>query len=91
MPILPRKMVKLIADKYVAGETEEHALLKTKELNLKGLDLERSVASSLLAIDKKQWTDEIAEITEYFSGFGDRLPTALSDRAEVIRAALAAV
>ena len=36
---LPRKMVKLVADKYVAGQSSEDVLSKTKELNSKGYEL----------------------------------------------------
>jgi len=39
IPILPKKLVKLIADKYVAGETSDSVLSKTKDLNLKGYEL----------------------------------------------------
>ena len=39
IPILPKKLVKLIADKYVAGETSNSVLSKTKDLNLKGYEL----------------------------------------------------
>ena len=60
MPILPRKMVKLIADKYVAGETEEHALLKTKELNLKGYDLTIDLLGEHISIEKE--TNQITDI-----------------------------
>jgi len=60
MPILPKKMVKLIADKYVAGETEEHALLKTKELNLKGYDLTIDLLGEHISIEKE--TNQITDI-----------------------------
>ena len=38
IPILPKKLVKIIADQYVAGETYEEALKVTKTLNLKGYE-----------------------------------------------------
>ena len=53
-------MVKLIADKYVAGETEEHALLKTKELNLKGYDLTIDLLGEHISIEKE--TNQITDI-----------------------------
>ena len=39
MPILPKKMVKIIADKYVAGNTISDALHKTKNLNSQGYEV----------------------------------------------------
>ena len=35
IPILPKNMVKIIADQYVAGNTTDDAIYKTKQLNLK--------------------------------------------------------
>ena len=59
-------------------------LPKSGELNLDGLNLQPGATESLLAVDKKSWKKEIEDIKEYFSIFGDRLPVALSDRAESI-------
>ena len=39
IPILPKKIIKIIADQYVAGETYEKALEVTKILNLKGYEV----------------------------------------------------
>ena len=39
MPILPKKMVKIIADKYVAGNTISDAIDKTKNLNSQGYEV----------------------------------------------------
>tara|TARA_B100000945_G_scaffold200196_1_gene160935 strand:+ start:81 stop:956 length:876 start_codon:yes stop_codon:yes gene_type:complete len=39
MPILPKKMVKIIADKYVAGNTISDAIHKTKNLNSQGYEV----------------------------------------------------
>tara|TARA_B100000676_G_scaffold251353_1_gene256285 strand:- start:131 stop:682 length:552 start_codon:yes stop_codon:yes gene_type:complete len=66
-------------------------LPKSEELNLDGLNLQPGATESLLAIDKKSWKKEIEDIKEYFSIFGDRLPVALSDRAELIKNTLGSV
>ena len=42
-------------------------------------------------VDKKSWKKEIEDIKEYFSIFGDRLPVALSNRAESIKNMLGSV
>ena len=34
IPLLPKNMVKIIADQYVAGNTTDDAIYKTKQLNL---------------------------------------------------------
>ena len=39
IPFLPKKMVKIVANKYVAGETPEEALKIIKNLNLKKYDV----------------------------------------------------
>ena len=64
---------------------------KTWALNLDGLNLQPGATESLLAVDKKSWKKEIEDIKEYFSIFGDRLPVALSDRAESIKNMLGSV
>ena len=66
-------------------------LPKPGELNLDGLNLQPGATESLLAVDKKSWNKEIEDIKEYFSSFGDRLPVALSNRAELIRSTLGSV
>ena len=66
-------------------------LPKSGELNLDGLNLQPGATESLLAVDKKSWKKEIEDIKEYFSIFGDRLPVALSDRAESIKNMLGSV
>ncbi|SVE02541.1 uncharacterized protein METZ01_LOCUS455395, partial [marine metagenome] len=38
IPFLPKKIVKIIADKYVAGQTPKEALNVIKYLNLKKYD-----------------------------------------------------
>ncbi len=66
-------------------------LPKSEELNLDGLNLQPGATESLLAVDKKSWKKEIEDIKEYFSIFGDRLPVALNDRAELIKNTLGSV
>ena len=39
IPLLPKKMVKIIADQYVAGETIKSALEKVKYLNSKNYNV----------------------------------------------------
>jgi phosphoenolpyruvate carboxykinase (GTP) len=56
-----------------------------KDLDLSGLDLDSKVVDALLAIDPDIWRTEIEAIEEYFGGFGDRLPPALSEQIERIK------
>tara|TARA_Y100001970_G_C14178311_1_gene828335 strand:- start:977 stop:1852 length:876 start_codon:yes stop_codon:yes gene_type:complete len=61
MPILPKKMVKIIADKYVAGNTISDAIHKTKKLNSQGYE----VTIDLLGEHIKE-LDEINNITNIY-------------------------
>ena len=57
---LPRKMVKLVADKYVAGQSSEDVLSKTKELNSKGYELTIDLLGEHISTEKE--TNQITDI-----------------------------
>ena len=46
-------------------------------LDLKGLDVDKSVMQELLAVDRAGWKDEMGEIGKYMDGYGDHTPSAL--------------
>ena len=58
IPLLPRKIIKIIADQYVAGESIENSLKKTKQLNLKNYE----VTVDLLG-EHESDPDEIKQVT----------------------------
>ena len=68
MPILPKKMVKIIADKYVAGNTISDAVHKTKKLNSQGYE----VTIDLLGEHIKE-LDEINNITNIYIELLDQI------------------
>ena len=51
----------------------------TDGLDLTGLDLSSQLVEDLLAVDSKEWLDEVEEVRKFFATFGDRLPHALED------------
>jgi len=54
-----------------------------QDIDLSGIDLDDKTLKALLAIDPQIWRTEVEAIDEYFSSFGDRLPSAL--RAQIDR------
>jgi len=45
-----------------------------EDLNLDGLDFSRGKYNKLFAINKDEWTQELADIEEFFNKFGARVP-----------------
>ncbi len=57
-----------------ADETPIGYLPKEGALDLNGLSLSPKDLKELLTVDKKGWQNEIAELKDYFTLFGNRLP-----------------
>ncbi|KAA0209006.1 MAG: phosphoenolpyruvate carboxykinase (GTP) [Proteobacteria bacterium] len=60
-----------------ARETPIGFLPQPGDIDLDGLDIDRQVLDSLLAVDAASWREELAGIASYFGEFGDRVPPAL--------------
>jgi len=60
-----------------AVETPIGYLPTPTEIDLRGLDVSPATLNQLLAVDDLQWTEEMESISEYFDGFGDRVPAEL--------------
>jgi phosphoenolpyruvate carboxykinase (GTP) len=60
-----------------AVETPIGYLPTPAEIDLRGLDVSPATLNQLLAVDDTQWTEEMESISEYFDGFGDRVPAEL--------------
>ncbi|MEZ0447126.1 phosphoenolpyruvate carboxykinase (GTP) [Cellulomonas sp. ICMP 17802] len=58
------------------------------ELDLRGLDLPDGALEQLLAIDPAAWLAECDLTEEFFARFGDRLPVAMVDELDALRARL---
>jgi phosphoenolpyruvate carboxykinase (GTP) len=69
-----------------AVETAIGYLPKAEDINLEGLkDFTIEDLKGILAVDKKEWAGEAAEIESFYAGF-DRLPAALKEQLEILKA-----
>ena len=73
-----------------ADETAIGFVPKAEDINLAGIEDEVSEAQlkEILSVDKTLWDDETKGIEEFYSKFGDRLPKALSDELNTLKANL---
>ena len=67
-------------------ETPIGFLPKAEDINLEGLkDFTIEDLKGILAVDKKEWAGEAAEIEEFYKTFGDKLPAALREQLEILK------
>ena len=73
-----------------ADETAIGFVPKAEDINLAGIEDEVSEAQlkEILSVDNALWDDEAKGIEEFYSKFGDRLPKALSDELNTLKANL---
>ena len=73
-----------------ADETAIGFVPKAEDINLAGIEDEVSEAQlkAILSVDNSLWDDEAKGIEEFYSKFGDRLPKALSDELNTLKANL---
>ena len=73
-----------------ANETAIGFVPKAEDINLAGIEDEVSEAQlkEILSVDNSLWDDEAKGIEEFYSKFGDRLPKALSDELNTLKANL---
>ena len=73
-----------------ADETAIGFVPKAEDINLAGIEDEVSEAQlkEILSVDNALWNDETKGIEEFYSKFGDRLPKALSDELNTLKANL---
>ena len=74
--------------KVGATETPIGFLPKPGDIDVKGTDVSSATLDQLLAVDPKQWREEMASIGEYFAEFGDRLPAELKLEHQKVMSAL---
>ena len=75
------------------GDAEETAIgfvPKAEDINLEGIEDEVSEdqLKEILSVDNSLWEDEAKGIEEFYAKFGDRLPKALSDELNTLKANL---
>ena len=73
-----------------ADETAIGFVPKAEDINLAGIEDEVSEAQlkEILSVDNSLWDDEAKGIEEFYSKFGDRLPKALNDELNSLKANL---
>ncbi len=74
--------------KAEAMETEIGYIPRPEDIDLTDLDMDIETLKSILKVDKDAWEQEVAEITEHYKKFGDRLPKELEEQLAALKARL---
>lgn len=83
-------IIKRCEGKVDADETAIGFVPKAEDINLEGIEDEVSEdqLKEILSVDNSLWEDEAKSIEEFYAKFGDRLPKALSDELNTLKANL---
>jgi len=83
-------IIKRCEGKVDAEETAIGFVPKAEDINLEGIEDEVSEdqLKEILSVDNFLWEDEAKGIEEFYAKFGDRLPKALSDELNTLKANL---
>lgn len=83
-------IIKRCEGKVDAEETAIGFVPKAGDINLEGIEDEVSEdqLKEILSVDNSLWEDEAKGIEEFYAKFGDRLPKALSDELNTLKANL---
>ena len=83
-------IIKRCEGKVDAEETAIGFVPKAEDINLEGIEDEVSEdqLKEILSVDNSRWEDEAKGIEEFYAKFGDRLPKALSDELNTLKANL---
>ena len=83
-------IIKRCEGKVDAEETAIGFVPKAEDINLEGIEDEVSEdqLKEILSVDNALWEDEAKGIEEFYAKFGDRLPKALSDELNTLKANL---
>lgn len=83
-------IIKRCEVKVDAEETAIGFVPKAEDINLEGIEDEVSEdqLKEILSVDNSLWEDEAKGIEEFYAKFGDRLPKALSDELNTLKANL---
>ena len=83
-------IIKRCEGKVDAEETAIGFVPKAEDINLEGIEDEVSEdqINEILSVDNSLWEDEAKGIEEFYAKFGDRLPKALSDELNTLKANL---
>ncbi len=75
--------------KATATETAIGYIPQPEDIDLTDLDMDIETLKSILKVDKDVWTKEAEEIEEHYKKFGDKLPSALREQLDNLKANLA--
>ena len=83
-------IIKRCEGKVDAEETAIGFVPKAEDINLEGIEDEVSEdqLKEILSVDNSLWEDEAKGVEEFYAKFGDRLPKALSDELNTLKANL---
>ena len=83
-------IIKRCEGKVDAEETAIGFVPKAEDINLEGIEDEvrEDQLKEILSVDNSLWEDEAKGIEEFYAKFGDRLPKALSDELNTLKANL---
>lgn len=79
-------IIKRCEGKVDAVETPIGFVPKAEDINLEGLDFSIDTLKEILTVDKAAWAKEAEGIEEFYKQFGDKLPQALKDQLETLKA-----
>jgi phosphoenolpyruvate carboxykinase (GTP) len=83
-----RWIIERCAGRAGAVETPIGFLPKPGDIDTRGLDVSSATLEQLLTVDNAQWRAEMADLSKYFSSFGNRLPPRLAAEQQKVLAAL---
>ncbi len=69
-----------------AVETPIGFVPKPEDINLEGLDFSVETLKTILEVDKQKWAKEAEGVEEFYTKFGDKLPSALRDELATLKA-----
>ncbi|MDR3243397.1 MAG: phosphoenolpyruvate carboxykinase (GTP), partial [Elusimicrobiota bacterium] len=72
-------MIDRIENSKPATETEIGLFPQKNDIDLSGLNIDKSIIDKLLSVNKEEWKKEIASIEEFYAKFGDKIPKELTD------------
>ena len=56
----------------------------TEDIDITGLDLDKSTMDELLSVDKQAWLDDVANIREFYALIGDTVPEELRNQLDAL-------
>ncbi len=75
--------------KATATETAIGYIPQPEDIDLTDLDMDIETLKSILKVDKDVWSKEAEEIEEHYKKFGNKLPAALREQLDTLKANLA--